>query len=268
MRSYGSPLKLRFALRALALVTARKVTVHGLSHIESLPQDTPIIAATSHATDADVPFSAYAIASIRNVIITNQSTHYRFSQDPLSYIALHIGGRKNFLPISYDPVVHQRPTPRFNINDFDPMAAAIHRGKDIVIAAHNTSVHNGLERHGYGAVYLANRTGAPIIPIGVQVDIDHASSIHMADHPIRTVLHRPAITIRIGEPLPFEPLANIDEFSRILRDTPRDQLTPSQQSFVLQTFTAMGQQSDRVLRTIASLMPPPNRGHYRDIETL
>ena len=93
--------RLMLTLETAIRLQVKDIEVIGIETLEKIPTGSKIIIATTHLTDLDVPLATYALGNKLNLIITNQSTQHKLTEDPLENISMHIAGKSNFLPIDY-----------------------------------------------------------------------------------------------------------------------------------------------------------------------
>jgi 1-acyl-sn-glycerol-3-phosphate acyltransferase len=106
-------------------------------------------------------------------------------------------------------------------------------GEAIALFPEGTRSHNGILAEGRpGAVLLAMRSGAPLLPVGI-------SGTERIFPGRSRVPHRTRITVRIGKPfsLPHQPQGRIDR-------------------------QVLNEANDRVMREIAALLPASQRGRH------
>lgn len=259
--------------------------------MHSVPTKTPPIFAPTHITDPDIPIATTVLGRLKtsagrafNLAIADQSVHHEPGGEFWVYLGLKIAGPENFFPLDW-PKVEGKKRPRFNPKNFLPMQAAMVRGKSIVIAAHNPVFTGQLGKGGHGAVYLAQITGQPIVPIAVDTEKTGA-------------LHRPTARVIIGSPLHLRHIDGIEQYAYLIEkwesrvtseeaailealEEKKEHSTltaeESEQTARLESkaFTdeerrmwkkltaALREQSDILMRAIAALLPEEKRGMYR-----
>jgi hypothetical protein len=216
-----SPMRLRLALGVDKRVSTRDLRVSGQEYLEQLRPGNKVIVATTHISDMDVPFAAYALRRSLNLAITEMSIHRDLSYslragDP-SFLGTLIAGRKNFLTVTY-------PTPErgdLTIQDLANVGIALDKGKAVVIAAHNRpgkeQINRQLDSHpGYFAVLSAYLSGALVLPVAVQIgEPTDAYGTDTIDHWKELVKVRPPVQVTIGSPLQFNPPDGVKEAATV-----------------------------------------------------
>jgi 1-acyl-sn-glycerol-3-phosphate acyltransferase len=127
----------------------------------------------------------------------------------------------------------------FGVNrEKQDLAALVHaqtlldQGRALLIFPEGTRHAGALGRGHDGMAYMALRTGVPIIPVAI-------TGTEKIAHVMRTPFHFQHLKAVIGEPYTLPPAARIDRQ-------------------MLLTMT------DRIMRSIAELLPPEYRGVYGD----
>ena len=125
----------------------------------------------------------------------------------------------------------------FGVNrEKQDLAALVHaqtlldQGKALLIFPEGTRHPGALGRGHDGLAYMALRTGVPIVPIAL-------TGTELIPHVLRTPFHFKQLKAVIGQPYTLTPSARIDKH-------------------MLLTMT------DRIMRSIAELLPPEYRGAY------
>lgn len=252
--------------------TIQRPKVEGLHNLQEIPEDQPVIFAVSHLSDADVPAAAEALLHYRSLdIVILQTGVADLKQKPFIYLA----GRYNFHTVKNTFNLRtQTPHTRFNQADFKEMKEAMQRGRDMMIAAHNPTRNWQLpDNPGIGAVYLAQITGAPIVP--VVLDIHSETPVGMA-HDITGALSRlirrmrPEATLRIGQAMMLEKLEaeQLSNLVRLLQADDRIQLRTDPQQYqkakkaFRKTYGRLKEQAELVMNELALLLPPKKRGGW------
>lgn len=117
----------------------------------------------------------------------------------------------------------------------DTMVTALKSGYPLLLAPEGVRSHgHGMNRAHPGVAYIADKTGAPVVPVGVAGTKDD-----FFDRAIR--LKRPTAEVRIGKPITLPPVSGIGAERR----------------------EALQANADKVMQAIATLVPPEYRGVYQ-----
>jgi len=183
-----------------------KTDIEGIENIEGLPKDRPSIVVSTHRTEADIGLAIGAVGKHLPMIVSDISTHSSPKGDlgdKSTYLGKKLFGSDNFRPISYHWEGDKKIPDAFNPMDFDAMANAMQEtGKSILMAAHNPKQSEPTP--GYGAAYLALLTGAPIVPVSVEVSEKNDSSTPKRSRVI------------IGKPFQISTDIDVESFQRVM----------------------------------------------------
>ncbi|MGY4893371.1 MAG: hypothetical protein ACO1N2_01605 [Candidatus Saccharimonadota bacterium] len=218
-------------------------SVEGLENISQL-DETPVIA-VSHSTGYDFPFAIATLGEKLNFAVADQSTHHELGKEFSAYLWNLICGRNNLVPVSYSWVNGQKRADRFNPEDAEPMARMMSQRKSMMIAAHSplkVDVNGNAipPRPGYLAAYVAGKTQAPILPVGVSYEPILGGRKHNA-------------VLRVGAPFELEGTADtatIRELSALQR---KDMLTSDETEALSNELLRLRMDGKKVLDVIQSL---------------
>ena len=117
----------------------------------------------------------------------------------------------------------------------ETMIAVLNSGRPMVLAPEGARSHGaGMRRAHPGVAYIVEKTGVPVVPVGVVGTTDD-----FFDRAIR--LQRPRLEIRIGKPLVLPPITGVGSARR----------------------EALQSNADAVMLAIAALLPAEYRGVYQ-----
>lgn len=218
-----------------------EINVVGRQNLENLPKGRPIIFATTHLSNTDLTIAASELAKKYNIKIATASTHDSLAQSPSGYISKIIGGSKSFISIGTEKIGGKEKG-IFRPKDYDPMVEHLKDGPILMAAYYNSDrkyVDNVLqkdvilpERGGVGAIWLAQKSNAVIVP--TTIDVNNRTA-----------------TIHFGEFLDMKKIEEIDEFKNdlgISREIIRELRT----------------QSDLLMSSLAEMLPPEKRGKWEN----
>ena len=235
----------------------------GLNNLTQIPQNQPLIIASTHLSDIDVQTVAANIAPYRNVGIASQASNQR---DFLIGSFLRLAGIANVFGITneYDSKKHLSHY-KFNHEDFEIMNEAIKKGKTIVIAAHNPTYNWKLpEKPGKGAVYLAQLSNAMILPAALDIQSD--MPIGMADDKINSIKRfilgkKPNARIIIGKPIKFSPIEQHDlkQMADYFENKIKNQFKNQDLEKIQITITKIKEQAQTIMKVLADMLPQEKR---------
>jgi hypothetical protein len=175
--------RLRRSIEMLLKLAVSPPEVSGQENIDKIGPSDKVVVVVSHVSggpDLDMPVAVGALAPHLDLVVSNQSTHHSFREEPGMWPSIQLaGGEKNFKPIGYhrDPTTGLKTPDMFDPAEADEMEGALNDGRRVVVAASSpypvekadeqTKVEAA--KPGYMAAYLAGKTGATILPVGVWV---------------------------------------------------------------------------------------------------
>ena len=122
----------------------------------------------------------------------------------------------------------------FDRQALEAIIAALNSGKPLLLAPEGRRSHApGMQRALPGAAYIVEKTGVPVLPVGIV-----GSSDDFLDRAIH--LHRPSLEMRIGKPFALPPVEGKGAARR----------------------EALQANADRIMLAIAGLIPPQYHGVY------
>jgi 1-acyl-sn-glycerol-3-phosphate acyltransferase len=208
---------LRWCLRPLFRGLFRLLSPVIITGLEHLPQRSGYLVAMNHISYFDSPFVTVFWPTAPEVVGAIE-----IWSRPGQSILVRLYGA---IPVHRGEVDRQL---------LQAMIAVLESGRNLVIAPEGGRSHTpGLRRAHPGVAYIADKTGASVVPVGVV----GTTSDYFAR---ATRLERPPLEMHIGEPFRLPPV----ETKGIRR---RMQLQAN---------------ADLVMRQIAALLPPEYRGVY------
>lgn len=205
-----SPLAIRLGMDALVHLSKpiRNTNVEGYENLEDISSIAPVVVATSHTSEFDIPLSVKALSGHLDIAISNQSTHHSIRSEPGMFLSLSLVGKDNFIPISYEWKDGQKVPNSFDPTNAGPMIRAIENNKSVLVAAHNPFIHaaDGEVRKpkpGYFAAYLSLLTDTPVLPVGV--DLHPTSEVGRFDS-----------VVRIGSPFNLAPMSGVSDIKELI----------------------------------------------------
>ena len=263
-----TPYRLREVLKLAVEFASKGLKIKGAEKLKDLPKGQKVIIATTHISDLDVAAVAYAFGRW-NIAIVDQSTHHDPNQDRPSFMLNLIAGRENFLPISAS--WNKKATGKFDPRDYKDIIEAMDKGKTIIFAAHNPTVEGKLPSSpGDGVTYLAQLTGATIVPVAV--DVPSEEPIVFTGEGVKGVIgfarkiikyrtsNRPPIALSIGEPLVLDKLP-IDVIGKVMQSE-RSSISHEDRVEFRRVRRGLKEQSQRVMRSLASMLPKEKQGAW------
>lgn len=247
-----------------------KTKVVGGENLETIPQGKNIIIVTTHNNDSDVGLVINALGShFKNITVVEESTHYIFKQDPISFLG-RLMHRKNAFRVDYNNGSDDRKG-KFDPNNFEPMKKSLEEGKPLVMAAYFTPNYsetvNGLpDKTGNGTAYLAQITkDAIILPVAVDIKLDKPVLKKSDNNNLyiqRLLKGRISADVTIGQPFTLDHIENIDHLGEIIqkRKTGAEPATKEELEEFSRLNKGLKEQSKAIMQHLAELLPPEKRG--------
>lgn len=243
-----------------------RVELNGSDKLKKIPEGKHMIFLTTHMSNHDMSIAIAGLAEEEgNLKIAEASTHEEFSKNSAGYIGRKMMGEGNSFGVSFTGGKGDG-NGLFDPDDYEPMREALVDGYDMVVAAHfDPNYPEGewrLPKHGgYGGVYLANITPDSVI-VPVAVDIESEQQFGMKDIGVAQIIkgRRPRAKVNIGEPLEPMRIENLDKFAEILRKRKKNiAITAEEREIFRNVHEALRQESDRVMASLAGLLPEEKR---------
>lgn len=260
----SSSVRLRCCVGLLNFLHLKRIMVSGQQHLESISAEQRVIFATTHLGDLDVPAVISEAGKWFDVVIANESVQHSFTSRTRINTALHLAGIQNFLSVEYKDIEGHDAKPHFRAVNFVPMQRALESGKSVLIAAHNPVKKNELPRGGYGAVYICAMTkDAVIVPVTVDVQsselLDSYSSPSFSRRPLAQLVFHPAM--RVAQ------INRLEEFGHLAEKIHHDTSVSDEERAEYERIRqALQVESDKIMRVLASALPPHKRGAYGGVE--
>jgi 1-acyl-sn-glycerol-3-phosphate acyltransferase len=201
-----------------------RVSIEGAT--DQLPKTGPLIIASNHASNLDVPIIGSWLIPLLGRRIQWLGKKELFDWPIVGWVAAHGG-------------VHPVERGAADVEAFRLAERILDDGQVLFVFPEGTRSRDGvLQPARDGVALLALRTGAPIVPIGIA----GSHRVWPKGRPIPLPGGR--VTVRIGEPF-----------------TPRDELPPDTTRSAAKRLT-----TELIMRRIAALLPGGQRGIYGSAE--
>jgi hypothetical protein len=240
-----------------------KIEIRGRENLDKIPPNAKVVIATTHISDIDVAIPIAKLGRIFRIKWANASMQHHITQDPFINLVLTAAGIANAIPVDYhwaqqDGVGKSYTASNFNLKNFLPMRKALENGDTIVFAAHNpTHIRDGklpLDG-GHGAVYLAEISGATILPVAINIKSDDPL-LGTTKYPLLGMFkERTEAEMVIGEPYAPERIDGIEGFANAQKKTYKD---------LRIVVSGLRRESERLMRTLAQLLPEERRGPWHE----
>lgn len=273
-------------LRVLASLAVDRIIkppqVEGIEHLSEIPQGRRVVFATDHTSDISELAAIKVLSRYRKVDVASLETNQKDLKQKIPEI---LAGRSRFHDVknTFD-TEKDMPYTSFDSQNYGTMKVAMDKGSDIVISAHRPTRRweKGAlpdHREGIGAVYLAQISDAPIVPVAL--DIHSSERVGMAYTDVKGAISdnkpkgKPEATVRIGSPMILERIPTEELQDTMLLLTNRNAFYQDQENRqnrdqeryqkAKTTYAKLRQQSQDVMNAVANLLPPEKRGKWGQV---
>ncbi|MFH0988222.1 MAG: hypothetical protein V1763_02525 [Parcubacteria group bacterium] len=237
-------------------------TVEGADNIPQ-PQERKeqenFIVVSSHFSNLDAPATIKALGDKLDIQITTESLlHGVTPQEALFRLA----GKEHFSTLEYRKLKGGNKTGVFNPADFDALATQITEGKTPWLAIHPFTTTDVMQDARIGAIYLAQKTGAKIIPAGLELQNGGSISFEGLKELARGMKKKTDATYHISTPIALPPL-NVTIIETVLtKRARREKVSPEEAAEFRRVHQELKNQADQVADIIAQMLPEAQRGKY------
>jgi hypothetical protein len=266
-REYAkSPLRFRIAAAAELAAYCKKFEIQGLDElveaVQKIREEDPearfeIVA--SHFSDMDALAAVKALGETFNIQIAAESL--------LPDVFKKIPGSDNFTSLDYKKT-DEGKAPVFNPRNFDALEEEMEgNGKTPWMAAHSFSRGTQMERARIGPAYLAQKTGAYIIPAALEITSGTNVKLDMPGAVQEQLKNRLEVVYHLGKPvqLPKLDVAAVEKlFGEDGRQGGKD-LGAMQLDEARRIHHALKEQSEEIAYAIAAMLPENQRGAHKTV---
>lgn len=244
----------------------RNIEVKGEENLDALPPDRHVIFAPTHLSDSDVPLTIAEIGKRFHVAVGDASTHHKATENTSAWLANQVVGPDNFYPVQHEKNEEGFERGSFDPEDFEAMQKAFEEDKAIVLSAYFRSGH-GWElppKGGYGAVYLADRADALIVPVAVNVRSEKQVGMGGIASSLTTALRRPGAEISIGMPLDLPKIEGLERMGEMLKKRKAGgSLSPEEKEEFRRLSEELRARSNALMEKLAEMLPEERRGKWK-----
>ncbi len=251
LRAYGEQVIAMFC---------KKFAVEGGEALRRAREEEPdgkFILTAAHLNNLDVPAALKAMGPEFNIQITGESVLV----EKLKYLGhrlmIKLAGKENFTPLDYEEDESGKHG-EFNPDNFSELEEKMEEGKTPWIAAHPFALDGKMKRASIGPVYLAQRTGAKIIPTALEV---RGGSVNLegAMESAKNLLKRSEAIYHIGEPVEFPPI-DVTIIETVLKKRRQsEKISREELAEFSRVHRQLREQADSLGEIIAQLLPEEMR---------
>lgn len=223
------------------------------------------VVASAHLADLDVASTVKALGDRLDLQVTHESV---LLDSPPHQLMMWLAGKEHFSPLGYTEAKGGKHGV-FRPADFSAIAQTVEQtGRTPWIAMHPFSgKREQMSEAKIGPVYLAQKTGAKIIPTALELQ-GVSATLQRIGEISRAVLKRAAgsgsATYHIGEAVALEPV-DVGIIETVFAKRSRgERPTKEERERFSQVHEQLREQADAVAAKIAELLPSERRGAYAD----
>jgi len=236
-------------------------SVEGKENLVSFQEqnpDTKFIIASSHISNLDAPAAIKALGDRVDIQITAESVLFKSLPHKIMFAA---GGSENFTPLEYKKGKEGKQGV-FNPKDFQELSSKIEEGKTPWMAIHPFTLKEKMQQPRTGAVFLAHKTGAKIIPTALEFE-GGSMSLEGVGEIAKGLLTRAGgkgrATYHIGEPIDLPPL-DVSIIESVLgKRANKERVTREEIDKFKEVHRLLQEQADEVAGRIAAMLPEEQR---------
>lgn len=263
----ATPDKLRERVDGLIKVFCKEFKVAGEGHemIEDellKNPDAKFVIAASHFSNLDAPSAVKALGDVLDIQVTAESVHFEGGAPQKMLFGL--AGAENFSPLAYEKGEKGKHGV-FDPKNFEQLAGLMEGGKTPWMAVHAWTTEGEMQQAKVGAVYLAHKTGAKIIPsaleyVGGSVNLE--GGLELAKALIGRAKGGGRATYHVGKliDLPHLDVSIIDTVFE--KRAKNESITSEERQAFSETLRQLREQAQTVAQTIADMLPDQHRGAY------
>ncbi|MDD5043807.1 MAG: hypothetical protein PHD51_04090 [Patescibacteria group bacterium] len=263
IKQHKTPKRLFLFSRLVVSIFCKRFCIIGKENIKEKCQNQNYIIVSSHISNLDALAAIVALGDILDLQITIESTLFK-PTEPQWYI-FQLTGKENFSPLQYEKLA-KRKEGKFNPKDFEKISQKMAEGKTPWIVIHPFTHEEKMQKAKIGPIYLAQKTGASIIPTALEYEnasLSLAGRINRIKALIGRLKGNGIATYRIGEPVKLPKIENVEIIEKLYNKKMNgEKITEEEEQESLRVVEKLKTQADYIARIISEMLPPQNRGIY------
>lgn len=228
--------------------------------------DTKFVIMASHTNNLDAPAAVKALGGNFDMLLTGESLLLKKLKYLPQRIMINLMGKENFFPLDYVSEKGKKHG-SFNPENFQGLNEKIAAGKTPWIASHAFSREGQMKKANIGPVYLAQKSGASIVPCGLEI---HGGSDSMGGIKEQTkgLVERSETVAKFhaGEPIKLSPV-DIGIIETVFEKRKNGEKVSGEEKIQFSnTVAALRLQAEGLNSVIAGMLPEKQRGVYAEAE--
>lgn len=261
-----SPEKFKKWMGGAIELFCKEFSVEGKAELEAALKAEPdgkFVLAASHFSNLDAPAAVEALGDILDIQITAESVLFE-GLAPQRGLFKAVG-KDRFSPLAYEKDKGGKHGV-FNPENFTNLAQKIEEGRTPWIAIHPFTKKAEMQDARVGAVYLAHKSGAKIIPAGLEYE-GGSVSLEGAGELFKAFKGRKEGkgTYHVGTPIELLPL-DVSIIETVMHKRSNAQPVSSEEKTeFLAVMKRLREDANTIASKIGSMLPPERRGPYQEI---
>jgi hypothetical protein len=226
--------------------------------------DVKFIVMASHTNNLDAPAAVKALGGNFDMLLTGDSLLLEKLKYLPQRIMINLMGKENFFSLDYISGKGKKHG-SFNPENFQGLNEKIATGKTPWIASHSFSREGQMKKANIGPVYLAQKSGAYIVPCGLET---HGGSDSMGGIKEQTkgLVERSEAVAKFhtGEPVKLRPVG-IGIIETVFEKRKNGEKVSGEEKMQFSnTIAALRLQAEELNSVIAGMLPEKQRGVYAE----
>ncbi len=266
-----SPDSLRKGMQKAIDLFCNEFSVEGKEGIDQALRENPnakFVLAASHFSNLDAPAAVVALGDILDIQITAESVLFEGLAPQRALFGMV--GKASFTPLSYEKGKGGKHGV-FDPDDFVGLSQKVEEGKTPWIAIHPFTREEKMQKARIGAVYLAHKSGATIIPTALEyqggsISLEGGAELFKA---LRKRKEGKG-TYHVGKPIELLPLdvSIIEDVIKRQRAGEGKNISKEGIKKFSAVIKRLREDADTIANKIASMLPEDRQGPYQDTPTI
>lgn len=261
-----TPEGLQKGMEKVVKVFCKEFSVEGKENIERTLKENPnakFVLAASHFSNLDAPAAVAALGDILDIQITAESVLFEGAAP--QRLLFKLAGKENFAPLSYEKGKRGKHGV-FNPDDFSGLGQNVEKGKTPWIAIHPFTKEEEMQSARIGAVYLAHKSGAMVIPAALEYE-GGSISLEGGWELAKAVAGRKKGKgkYHVGNPIKLLPL-DVSIIENVMHKRGNgEKVTNEERVEFSRVYKRLKEDANTVAGKIGTMLPPERRGPYQEI---
>ena len=262
-RQMTSEQTIKWADRAINLLTSSfkvegEENLAGARDEHNRHPEQPWLIVASHLSNLDAPAAVKALGEDFRLRIMAESMHFGMAAQKM---LMKTAGQESFAPVRYRQGLKRR-VGVFDPENFNEISDIMKGGETPWLAVHPFTDRGEMLEARIGSAYLANKTGAHILPVALEL---RGASVSMEGpwQLLKALAGKTDAVFHVGKPLQFRGV-DVEIIEEVLRRRKEgEKITTPQRLAVRAIHEKLSEQAAVVAAHISAMLPEEQRGPYR-----